>query len=88
MVDGRKADTDELVSASELADFVYCQRAWGLAKQGMRVSAAAELRRAVGNHFHEARAIPAPESSTSLRRWAFALAVLACLFIVLALVWR
>lgn len=85
-MDGRNGE--ELVSASELADFVYCRRAWGLAKQGMHVSEAAQLRRAVGNEFHEARAIVPPGSSVSFRRWALLLAVLACLFIVLAFLWR
>lgn len=81
-------DSEELVSASELAEFVYCRRGWALSKQGMRLSAAVAERREVGNRFHDARTAEVPASPVVFRRWAVVLALIAVLCIVLALVWR
>jgi hypothetical protein len=43
---------DELVSASELREFVYCERAWFLSRQGAVVTARAQEHRAAGIAFH------------------------------------
>ena len=48
--------SEDMVSASELRDFLFCERAWFLSRQGHRVSAQAEVQRAAGIIFHEARA--------------------------------
>jgi CRISPR/Cas system-associated exonuclease Cas4 (RecB family) len=45
------ADAD-LVSASELKQFVYCERAWFLDRQGKPVSSEAQAERKLGAEFH------------------------------------
>ena len=47
---------EDMVTASELREFLFCERAWFLSRAGHRVSAQAEAQRAAGIEFHEARA--------------------------------
>src|SRR5436305_3947922 len=42
---------DEMVSASELKDFLYCQRAWFLNQRGFRASEESALEREAGKPF-------------------------------------
>jgi hypothetical protein len=51
-----ETDGDELVKASELREFLYCQRAWFLNRQGFHVSKRAEVEMQAGTLFHERRA--------------------------------
>lgn len=45
-----------MVTTTELREFLYCERAWFLNRQGYRVSAEAEGHRTAGIVFHEVRA--------------------------------
>ena len=47
---------EEMINASELREFLFCERAWFLSRAGHRVSAQAGAQRAAGIEFHEARA--------------------------------
>jgi hypothetical protein len=47
---------EHMVTASELREFLFCERAWFLNRQGYRVSSEAERHRAAGISFHRARA--------------------------------
>jgi len=64
---------EDMVNASELREFLFCERAWFLSRQGYRVSAKAEAQRAAGIVFHEARAGAASRGSSP---WVFWLAVI------------
>ncbi len=64
-----------MVTASELREFLYCERAWFLNRQGYRVSAEAEGRRAAGIAFHELRAEAGMAGASPWPlRWAIMLA--------------
>ena len=52
----RSYPPEDMVTASELREFLFCERAWFLSLAGNRVSAQAEAERAAGIAFHEARA--------------------------------
>ena len=84
----RSENNDDLVSASELAEFVYCQRAWALAREGHRPSDAAQALRLAGNRFHEDRAIASSPGGLSLKQWAALLMFAGLLLLILALVLR
>jgi hypothetical protein len=47
---------DELVSASELREFVFCERSWHLSWEGHTVSREMQTQRAAGVTHHQARA--------------------------------
>lgn len=64
---------EDMVNASELREFLFCERAWFLSRQGYRVSARAESHRAAGIVFHEARAGAARRGRSP---WAFWFAVI------------
>ena len=84
----QKENYDDLVSASELAEFVYCHRAWALEREGYRPSKAAHALRLAGNRFHEERAMASVASGLSLKQWAALLAFAGLLLLALALVLR
>jgi hypothetical protein len=82
-------NSGEQVNASELAEFVYCQRAWALANQGGPVSEAVEQQRGVGNRFHNERAASEPGTSPAYVRWAVVLLIAGLLLLLInALVTR
>jgi hypothetical protein len=60
----------DLISASELREFIFCERSWFLSRRGLPVSPEAESQRAAGIAFHRARAI----TGRSRYRLAMALA--------------
>jgi hypothetical protein len=69
---------DEFVKASELREFVYCERSWFLNRHGFRVSEQAEKAREVGTVFHEQRAAAAERgTSGKALTWVVVLVVLA-----------
>jgi hypothetical protein len=79
---------EDMVNASELREFLFCERAWFLSRHGFRVSARAEAQRAAGIVFHEARAGAASRGRSP---WVFWLAVLlagAGLAILLFQLWQ
>lgn len=80
--------SENLVTASELAEFVYCRRAWALSKQGLGVHEKTEAQRAGGIRFHEARAAELQPATPAFRRWAMLLAVISALLLALALASR
>jgi len=47
---------EDMINASDLREFLFCERAWFLSRAGHRVSAQAEAQRSAGIEFHEARA--------------------------------
>jgi hypothetical protein len=66
---------EDMVTASELREFLYCERAWFLNRQGYRVSAEAEGHRAAGIAFHEQRADAGRKGASPWPlRWAIILA--------------
>ena len=71
--DGPFFPPKDMVNASELREFLYCERAWFLSRQGFRVSAEARSQRKAGNIFHEARAAAANRGRSP---WAFWWAVI------------
>jgi hypothetical protein len=60
---------EDMVTASELREFVFCERAWFLSRQGLQVSARAEAQRAEGIEFHEARAGAASRGGSPRAFW-------------------
>jgi hypothetical protein len=70
---------DETVKVSELREFVFCERAWYLTRQGLAVSKEAQARRADGIAFHEARAAAAEKGSSAQTVWWIVLLVLAAI---------
>jgi hypothetical protein len=66
---------EDMVSASELREFLFCERAWFLSREGYRVSPEAEGHRAAGIAFHEVRAAAGREGASPWPlRWAIILA--------------
>ena len=60
---------EDLVSASELREFVFCARAWFLARHGHPVSVEAREQRATGTAFHELRAMVARRGHNARPLW-------------------
>jgi hypothetical protein len=54
---------EDMITASELRDFVYCTRAWSLARHGFAVSREVRAQRDAGIRFHEERAEHALQGS-------------------------
>src|SRR4051794_15247952 len=54
--DDWNSDSDDFVTASELREFVFCERAWWLKRQGYELSHKAQAERAERLAFHEQRA--------------------------------
>jgi CRISPR/Cas system-associated exonuclease Cas4 (RecB family) len=74
----------DMVTASELREFVYCERAWWLSRQGYGVSAKAQEQRAAGVVFHEQRAGAARRGSSNQALWWAILLILAAIALWLA----
>jgi hypothetical protein len=73
----------DMVNASELREFVFCERAWFLSGQGQQVTAKAQSQREDGIAFHEARAEAARRGSRpKAYAWALLLAVAAVALLV------
>ena len=77
---------EDMVNASELREFLFCERAWFLSRQGYRVSAKAESHRAAGIAFHERRAAAAQRGASRWPlRWAIILATIGIAILILQL---
>jgi hypothetical protein len=75
---------EQMVNASELREFIFCERAWFLNRQGFRVSPDALAQRAAGMVFHETRARAATKGrSQQALWWALVLALLGVALLVL-----
>lgn len=74
---------EDLVNASELREFVFCERAWFLARQGYAVSRHAQAQRAAGVAFHEARAQDAQKARNPNAVWWIVLLVLLAIALLL-----
>jgi hypothetical protein len=59
---------EDMVSASELREFLFCKRAWFLSKNGFQVSKQAVSQRTAGIVFHESRAAAASKGRS---QWVF-----------------
>jgi hypothetical protein len=73
----------ELVSASELREFVFCERSWWLGRAGYVVSEKAQAQRAEGLAFHQQRAVAARKGSNSQALWWAVLLALAAAALLL-----
>ena len=72
---------DDIIRASEIAQYAYCARAWWLSRvKGYRSANVAAMRRGTVQHRTHGRAV---ESYHLLRRLAVALIVLAGVFLVI-----
>jgi hypothetical protein len=78
---------EDMVNASELREFLFCERAWYLGRRGYQVSAQAESQRAAGIVFHEARAAAASRGSSPAALWWVGILVLAGIALLLLKVW-
>jgi len=78
---------EEMVNASELREFLFCERAWYLGRLGYQVSAQAESQRAAGIVFHEARAAAASRGSSPGALWWAGILTLAGIALLLLKVW-
>jgi hypothetical protein len=58
-----------MVNASELREFVFCERSWFLNRQAFVVSEEAQSQRAEGVAFHELRAEAARKASNPQVLW-------------------
>ena len=79
---------EDMINASELREFLFCERAWFLSRAGHRVSTQAEAQRAAGIEFHEARAGAASRGQNPR---TFCLAMILAgigIAILLFLVWK
>jgi hypothetical protein len=77
---------EDMVNASELREFLFCERAWFLNRQGFQMTAQAEAQRAAGNVFHEARAGAAGRGrSKRAFGWAVILGIAGLAILLLAM---
>ena len=74
---------DDLVNASELREFIFCERAWFLARQGYTISPVAQAQRAAGVAFHEARAEDAQKARSPQAVWWIVLLLLLAIAVLL-----
>jgi hypothetical protein len=79
---------EDMVNASELREFLFCERAWFLSRQGFRVSAEAQAHRAAGIVFHEARAGAASRGRDPRVFWLAVLLAGAGLAMLLFQLWQ
>jgi hypothetical protein len=79
---------EDMVTASELREFVFCERAWFLSRQGLQVSARATAQRAEGIQFHEARAGAASRGGSKRAFWWAVLLAAAGIAIPLFELWK
>jgi hypothetical protein len=86
--DGRLFSQEDMVNASELREFLFCERAWFLSRAGNRVSAQAEAQRAAGIAFHEARAGAASRGQSPWTFWLAVILAVAGLAILLLTLWE
>lgn len=80
--------SEDMVSASELREFVFCERARFLNRQGFRVSAEAQAHRAAGIDFREARAGAASRGRDPRVFWLAILLAGAGISILLFQLWQ
>ena len=74
---------EDMVNASELKDYVYCNRSWFLNQQGLRVTNKTAEERLAGIAFHEERAKAAARGSNRQTLWwAILLALLGIVFLL------
>lgn len=74
--DESQSNSEDFVTAGELREFVFCERAWWLNRQGYGVSSRAQADREAGIAFHEQRA---RASRTASEGASFRLAVVLLL---------
>jgi len=79
---------EDMVNASELREFLYCERAWFLSRRGLRVSAAAQSHRDAGIVFHEVRAAAASRGRSPGAFWFAAILAGAGTALLLFELWK
>jgi hypothetical protein len=74
---------EEMVSASELKDWIYCNYSWMLNQQGFRITDRAVEQRQAGIAFHEQRAEAARKATNRQTLWwAILLALRGMVFLL------
>ena len=84
----RPFSPEDMVTASELRELLFCERAWFLSRQGFRVSAQAAKQRAAGIVFHEERAGAANRGGSKRAFWFAVLLASAGIAILLFEFWK
>jgi len=75
---------EDMIAASELREFIYCEKAWSLARQGFAVPCQAQAQRDAGIVFHEERAADAVKGDNSRTGiWILLLVIAAILLIAM-----
>jgi hypothetical protein len=75
---------EQMVTASELREFIFCERAWFLNRLGCQVSAKAQRHRAAGIAFHQVRAEAGRVGASPWPlRWAILLALAGIVILLL-----
>ncbi len=82
----RRLDRDDLVTAAEIAAFVYCPEQWRL-QYGLGLPPANRAEMDAGTHHHERKAVAERVAGGSITLGRF-LAVLAVVVLLLLLWWR
>ena len=75
---------EDMIAASELREFVYCENSWFLARHGAAVSREAQAQRDAGIVYHEQRAadtVKGTHSRTVI--WIFLLVAAAILLLAI-----
>jgi hypothetical protein len=70
------ASDPDFIKASEIGEFVYCKRAWHLARHGAPSALAAERARGVEFHERHSEAVHAPPSAAAIAGWVALAALL------------
>jgi len=75
---------EDMIAASELREYIYCEKSWFLARQGFAVSREAQAQRDAGIAYHEQRAadtVKGTHSRTVI--WIFLLVAAAILLLAM-----
>lgn len=81
----RRRGGDAVIRASEIGQWVYCQRAWHLARQGHENRNVAALRAGTVAHERHARVVASAQRTRTLALILLLLAVLVLALAMLAL---
>jgi hypothetical protein len=79
---------EDMVNASELRGFLYCERAWFLSMKGLRLSAEAQSQRNAGIQFHEVRAKAANGGRSPKAFWVPVILAVAGIALLIMEAWR
>jgi hypothetical protein len=75
---------EDMIAASELREYIYCEKAWFLTRQGFSVSREAQAQRDAGVVYHEQRAADTVRGTHS-RTVVWILLLIAAAILLLAI---